>query len=40
MDDKPEAIRDYRDLIVWREAMDIAVEVYSLTRGFPREEMF
>jgi four helix bundle protein len=40
MDDKPETIRDYRDLIVWREAMDIAVEVYSLTRGFPREEMF
>jgi four helix bundle protein len=33
-------IRDYRDLIVWQEAMDIAEKVYSLTRGFPREEQF
>ena len=40
MDKKPETIRDYRDLIVWQEAMDIAVEVYSLTRAFPREETF
>ena len=40
MDTKPETIRDYRDLIVWQEAMDIAVEVYSLTREFPREELF
>jgi four helix bundle protein len=40
MDKKPETIRDYRDLIVWREAMDIAEAVYLLTRSFPREEMF
>jgi four helix bundle protein len=40
MDDEPEAIRDYRDLIVWQEAMDIAEEIYLLTRPFPREEMF
>lgn len=40
MDQKPEAIRDYRDLIVWKEAMDIAEQVYVLTRGFPREELF
>ena len=40
MDNKPETIRDYRDLIVWQEAMDIAAEVYSLTREFPREEAF
>ena len=40
MDKKPGPIRDYRDLIVWQEAMDIAVEVYSLTRVFPREETF
>ncbi|HVW58321.1 MAG TPA: four helix bundle protein [Rhizobiaceae bacterium] len=33
-------IRDYRDLIVWKEAMDIAEQVYSLTRSFPREEAF
>ena len=40
MEDKHEAIRDYRDLVVWKEAMDIAERVYSLTRSFPREEMF
>ncbi|BCH25615.1 four helix bundle protein [Mesorhizobium sp. L-8-3] len=40
MDETPGKIRDYRDLIVWKEAMDIAEDVYSLTRGFPREELF
>ncbi len=40
MDEKPSTIRDYRDLIVWQEAMEIAVSVYSLTRGFPRDEQF
>ena len=40
MDEPREAIRDYRDLIVWKEAMDIAERVYLLTREFPREEMF
>jgi four helix bundle protein len=40
MDEKPGVIRDYRDLVVWQEAMDIAVDVYSLTRSFPREESF
>ena len=33
-------IRDYRDLIVWQEAMDIAEQVYLLTRAFPRDEAF
>jgi len=40
MDQKPGAIRDYRDLIVWKVAMDIAEHVYLLTRAFPREELF
>ncbi len=40
MDDKPDQIRDYRDLIVWKEAMDISELVYSFTRAFPREETF
>ena len=40
MDDEPDRIRDYRDLIVWKEAMEIAELVYLLTRMFPREEMF
>ena len=40
MDEKAEQIRDYRDLIVWKEAMEIAELIYSLTRAFPREELF
>jgi hypothetical protein len=40
MDKKEDQIRDYRDLIVWKEAMEIAEMVYLLTRAFPREEMF
>lgn len=40
MDEKTEQIRDYRDLTVWQEAMDIAESVYLITRGFPREELF
>ena len=40
MDKKADQIRDYRDLIVWKEAMEIAELVYSLTRAFPREEMY
>jgi four helix bundle protein len=40
MGEKTEQIRDYRDLIVWKEAMEIAELIYSLTRAFPREEMF
>lgn len=34
------AIRSYRDLRVWQEAMDLAESVYQLTRSFPREELF
>ncbi len=40
MVEKPDRIRDYRDLIVWQEAMEIARLTYLLTRGFPREEAF
>ena len=30
----------YRDLVVWQQAMDVAVETYRLTGSFPKEEMF
>ena len=33
-------VRDYRELIVWQKAMDLVIEVYRLTRGFPREELY
>ena len=34
------SVRSYRDLRVWQHAMDIAEDIYRLTRGFPKEEMF
>jgi len=30
----------HKDLDVWKEAMGLAAEVYSLTRRFPREEIY
>jgi four helix bundle protein len=33
-------IRSFRDLVVWQEAISLAVDVYELTRRFPKEEMF
>jgi four helix bundle protein len=30
----------YRDLIVWRLAMETVVEIYRVTRAFPAEEKF
>jgi four helix bundle protein len=33
-------IQSYRDLLVWQQAMDLAVLCYSLTQSFPRQELF
>src|ERR1700691_5822003 len=33
-------ITSFRDLKAWQKAMDLSVEIYELTRGFPREEIF
>jgi four helix bundle protein len=30
----------YRELIVWQKGMDIVEEVYRITAGFPRNELF
>ena len=35
-----EAVRSYRDLLVWQRGMDLAVEVYRLSQSWPREEVF
>jgi len=34
------ASRNYRDLIVWQRAMDLAVEVYRATDQLPTEERY
>jgi four helix bundle protein len=33
-------MHDYRKLRVWQEAIELAVEVYSLTHTFPTDERF
>ncbi len=33
-------VRTYRDLIAWQRAMDLACDVYHLTAGLPRDEMY
>jgi four helix bundle protein len=33
-------INDYRDLVVWRKAMDLAAEVHLLSKAFPRDELY
>lgn len=30
----------YKDLIVWQKAMTLVVEIYELTKCFPKEEMY
>jgi len=30
---------NYRDLDVWKRSMDLVVDVYALTRDFPRSEL-
>lgn len=35
-----EQIRSYRDLRVWQNALEMAENVYRLTRRWPREELY
>jgi four helix bundle protein len=30
----------YKDLIVWQKAMDLVAEVYRVTEGFPKREVY
>jgi four helix bundle protein len=32
--------QSYRDLVAWNKAMELVMEVYRLTQGFPKEEIF
>ena len=33
-------VKDYKDLIVWQKAMELAREIYKLARKLPKEEMY
>lgn len=34
------AVQSHRNLVVWQQAMDLAVEVYKLTRSWPKDELY
>ena len=34
------SIRSYRELTAWKKAMQLAKLVYTLTRGWPKEELY
>jgi four helix bundle protein len=38
--EKKSGIRNYRDLAVWQLGMDIALQVYRVTKEFPADERF
>ena len=33
-------VRSYRDLLVWQKGMDLAEQVYRLSRTWPKEEIY
>lgn len=33
-------IKNYRDLEVWKEAMDMVEQIYQITKNLPSEEMY
>jgi len=33
-------IQNYQDLIVWQKSMDLAAQIYQVTKKLPKEEMY
>ena len=33
-------LKHYKDLIVWRKAMDLVYHIYQITKLFPKEEIY
>ncbi|HEY6446639.1 MAG TPA: four helix bundle protein [Acidobacteriaceae bacterium] len=33
-------MRTFRDLQVWQRSMKLAIEIYAVTKAFPKEELF
>ncbi|MFH1926608.1 MAG: four helix bundle protein [Chloroflexota bacterium] len=34
------AVKNYRELVAWQKAMDLAVSVYKATKSFPNTEIY
>jgi four helix bundle protein len=37
---KEGSVKRFKELKVWRKALEMTVAVYGITRGFPREELY
>jgi four helix bundle protein len=35
-----EGTGSYKDLLVWQQSMDLAVDIYSATKSWPKEELY
>jgi four helix bundle protein len=33
-------MKTHKDLIAWQKSIDLVTDVYQITRGFPKEEMY
>ncbi|OGP72030.1 MAG: four helix bundle protein [Deltaproteobacteria bacterium RBG_13_58_19] len=33
-------LKSFRDLVAWQKAMDLVTEVYRVSQGFPKEEVY
>lgn len=33
-------IQSHKDLVVWQKSIDLVIDIYGLTKTFPREELF
>ncbi|MDD3607436.1 MAG: four helix bundle protein [Candidatus Moranbacteria bacterium] len=40
MENNQDKIYTYKNLIVWQRSVELAVEIYSLTSFFPKEELY
>jgi four helix bundle protein len=40
VEEKTNAIRSYRDLVVWQDAMSLAESCYRLVANYPKDELY
>jgi four helix bundle protein len=33
-------MKGHRDLVAWQKAMELVVEIYRVTKGFPKDELY
>jgi hypothetical protein len=40
VEDSSEMIKNYKELKVWQKSYQLCLEVYRVTKGFPKEELY